>query len=65
MDVKICTNCLWHFPRSGVDWCTNQLVNRLNVDYLAGREPGTRCDEERKKRFFGECGIQGKLWRAI
>lgn len=70
--VKRCADCVWgwmyHESSSNI-YCSNSLVNKNNVDYLA--RPCNKSNtnyintkDEREKGFFGfpACGKAGKLW---
>jgi hypothetical protein len=46
-------------------YCTNPKVAGSEAQYLAGNIPGVLAEFERKKRFFGKCGREGKLFEPI
>lgn len=65
--IKRCIDCK-HAVRShevsDYYYCTHPEVAGDDIDFLAGRSIGLLSFIERRKRFFGACGRDGKLWET-
>ena len=65
-DPKYCVDCKWSKPDLTCSWnlrCANPKVNSTDPWALSATEiNGSSCREERESRFFGKCGMSGKLW---
>lgn len=66
--VKFCKDCKYSKPEVNSAWilrCTNPTVNRNDEWALSSVDiSGSSCREERSKKLFAQCGMNGKLWEA-
>jgi hypothetical protein len=56
-----CRDCKWCKPNYYENRCSHPFVNSHSPAALANNEY-VKCSDERKKWFFGACGIKGKLF---
>jgi hypothetical protein len=64
---RYCKNCKWYRYNSQYGThtlCDNPILNSKNPDSLSSTLPGVLCKPERSKKYFGLCGIKGKLWEV-
>jgi len=69
MKLKFCKDCKWSEPEKNFEWnnyCYHVFVVGANARALATNDKnGVECvDERRKRSWFSNCGIHGKLWEA-
>lgn len=64
----LCKDCFYSVPEEGSAWnlrCTNPVVNANDSWALATNSKGTygsNCRSQREIKWFGKCGMRGKLW---
>ena len=76
LKVKFCKDCKWsRTDKSSYEVrCVHSSVvandpwalTRMNTEHYEDRDfgCGKSCHEERSQKWFGKCGIKGKLWET-
>lgn len=64
----LCKDCYYSVPEERSEWnlrCINPIVNANDPWALATNSKatyGSDCRSERSIKWFGKCGMHGKLW---